>query len=114
MLQRIILAIFLLGALLTGLQMLPSRATATAECPQIIVSGSQDEGPMAHFNADVVPGTYDVTYNWAVSDGAIESGQGTSTIDVAGMEGNLVTATVDIGGMPAECNSAASSTVEIL
>lgn len=46
------------------------------------------------------------TYNWTVSAGAIESGQGTSTIDISTKElsdGQTITATVDLGGFSREC-----------
>ena len=49
----------------------------------------------------------DVTYNWSVSAGTIESGQGTPSITVrttAAMKGSNVTATVDIGGRDPACN----------
>jgi hypothetical protein len=48
-----------------------------------------------------------VTYNWSVSAGTIESGQGTPSINVtvpADMAGGNITATVDIGGMDPSCN----------
>ena len=59
------------------------------------------------FTANVTPGTYDPTYNWTVSAGTIESGQGTPSIVVrttSDMAGSSVTATVNIGGAPAGCD----------
>lgn len=50
-------------------------------------------------------------YNWAVSSGAIESGQGTPAINVrttGEMAGTNVTATVKITGLAAGCNDTAS------
>src|SRR5690606_29104199 len=50
------------------------------------------------------------TYNWTVSAGSIESGQGTSSIVVRTtreMAGTSVTATVDIGGAPTDCSCGA-------
>jgi hypothetical protein len=49
----------------------------------------------------------DITYNWTVSAGTIESGQGTPSITVRTtkeMAGTNVTATVNIGGTQAGCN----------
>jgi hypothetical protein len=49
----------------------------------------------------------DGTYNWTVSSGTIESGQGTSSIVVRtteGMAGTTVTATVEVGGTDPACN----------
>jgi hypothetical protein len=55
------------------------------------------------------------TYNWAVSAGAIASGQGTEKIeiDTAEVEGTI-TATVEIGGAPRECNVVQSHTADII
>jgi len=54
-------------------------------------------------------GSQDValTYNWTVSAGTIESGQGTPSIVVrAPADGSVsnITATVDVGGQRADCN----------
>jgi hypothetical protein len=59
------------------------------------------------FTATAAGGTTDVTYNWSVSSGTIESGQGTPSITVRTtreMAGSSVTATVELGGLPAGCN----------
>lgn len=55
------------------------------------------------------------TYNWTVSDGFIEEGQGTSTITVNTDEttGTTITATVDVGGYDRSCSTSDSSTTEI-
>jgi hypothetical protein len=55
------------------------------------------------------------TYNWSVSDGSIESGQGTSTIviDTKEAASEFVTATVDIGGYERECSTTESTTVSL-
>jgi hypothetical protein len=52
-------------------------------------------------------GDVDVTYNWTVTAGTIESGQGTASITVRTtpeMAGTNVTATVDLGGNAAGCS----------
>jgi hypothetical protein len=58
------------------------------------------------FTANVSGGP-SVTYNWTVSAGTIESGQGTPSIVVRtaiGDAGSNVTATVEIGGLDPACN----------
>ncbi len=55
----------------------------------------------------VEPAKEGLTYNWSVSAGTIQSGQGTSSIMVAttGMPaGEDVTATVEIGGLKPSCS----------
>lgn len=56
------------------------------------------------------------TYNWAISDGIISSGQGTSKIeiDTAEVQGATVTATVEIGGMDRVCSVVQSHTVAVI
>jgi hypothetical protein len=59
-----------------------------------------------------------VTYNWTVSAGTIESGQGTKSIKVRtdeNMEGQSVTATVEIGNLPPgpSCQNTASETAAV-
>ena len=52
-------------------------------------------------------GDVDVTYNWSVSAGTIESGQGTASITVRTtpeMAGSNVTATVELGGNAPNCD----------
>ena len=81
-------------------------------CPPLSVSGPSgitNPGDAMTFTAS---SSGDVTYNWTVSAGTIESGQGTPSITVRtnrDMAGTNVTATVDIGGLPAGCNCPASA-----
>jgi hypothetical protein len=61
------------------------------------------------FTANLSGGSQDtpVTYNWSVSAGTIESGQGTPSIVVrAPADGSVtnITATLDVGGLRTECN----------
>lgn len=80
------------------------------QCATVSVSGppaTTNPGDTMTFAANVTPGTYDPTYNWTVSAGTIESGQGTPSITVRTtreMAGSSVTATVDIGGAPVDCS----------
>jgi hypothetical protein len=78
-------------------------------CPTLSVSGPAgvtSPGDTMTFTANVSGGP-SVTYNWTVSRGTIESGQGTPSIVVRtaiGDAGSNVTATVEIGGLDPACN----------
>jgi hypothetical protein len=77
-------------------------------------AGVTDPGNTMTFTANVSGGP-DVTYNWTVSAGTIESGQGTPSIVVrtsAADAGQTITATVTLGGQDPACNcpSTASGT----
>jgi hypothetical protein len=72
-------------------------------CPDSVRHGEN-----LKFTTDVKGGDQNVppTYNWTVSAGFIESGQGTSTIEVNTKEvpaDSTVTATVELGGFDREC-----------
>jgi hypothetical protein len=79
-------------------------------CPTISVTGPAgvtERGGIMTFTANVSGGSQQsVTYNWSVSAGTIESGQGTPTITVrAPSDGTTnLTATVDVGGTDPACN----------
>jgi hypothetical protein len=79
------------------------------DCATLSVSGPAGitaPGDAMTFTANVSGGSITPTYNWSVSSGTIESGQGTSSITVrtdTSMAGGNVTATVDIGPGPADC-----------
>lgn len=69
-------------------------------------SGLTKAGETMTFTANVGGGG-DYTYNWSVSSGTIESGQGTPSITVRTtkeMASSNVTATVNVGGLPRDCN----------
>lgn len=69
-------------------------------------AGITNPGDTMTFTAAVTAGTYDPTYNWTVTGGTIESGQGTPSITVRTtreMAGSSVTASVSIGGATADC-----------
>jgi len=78
-------------------------------CPTLSVTGpggTTNPGETMTFTANL-SGAADNTYNWSVSAGTIESGQGTRSITVRttnDMAGSNVTATVDIGGLDPNCN----------
>ncbi len=89
-------------------------------CPTLTVSGPSGitrPGDSMTFTANVSGGE-NITYNWTVTAGTIESGQGTPSITVRtspDMAGTNVTATVNIGGTdPAcRCDTDASETAGI-
>lgn len=83
---------------------------AKPNCPntKVICSDSVLQNDTVKFTADVRGGDKNVspTYNWTVSAGTIQSGQGTSTIDVDtnGLPAySTITATVQLGGFDREC-----------
>jgi len=88
-------------------------------CPEVEVTSPDlaTAGDSIEITAAVTGGDENVTptYNWSVSDGAIESGQGTSTITVATAEvvSGFITATVEIGGYDRECATTDSATTSI-
>jgi hypothetical protein len=87
-----------------------SRCPVTrVSCPDMVIVGEK-----LTFTANVSGGDPNVTptYNWTVSAGTIESGQGTPTIEVNTNElapDSSVTATVDLGGFDRECGYGAVS-----
>lgn len=90
-----------------------------AICPVVRVSCAESgaEGAAAGFSADLSGGDPSVTptFNWTVSAGSIESGQGTSAISVAtaGLGGSTITATVDVGGYSRSCSTSQSCTMSV-
>ncbi|MGI8813512.1 MAG: hypothetical protein ACR2IH_13440 [Pyrinomonadaceae bacterium] len=86
------------------------------DCATLSVSGpagiTEPGSPMT-FTANMSGGmSSNVTYNWTVSSGTIESGQGTPSITVntdRSMAGGNVTATVNIGGTDPTCNCQTSA-----
>lgn len=87
------------------------NCTRPCECAAISVSdpaGITQPGDTMTFTAIVSGGTAsNLTYNWTVSAGTIESGQGTPSITVRTtreMANSNVTATVDVGGQDPACN----------
>src|SRR5215216_1276750 len=94
------------------------KQQAQSNCPttKVTCADSIYAGEKLTFTADVQGGDRQVTptYNWTVSAGSIESGQGTPTIEVSTSEvaaDSTVTATVDVGGFDRGCGygSTASS-----
>jgi hypothetical protein len=80
------------------------------DCGSVTVNGPAgltEAGGVMTFTANLVPGSNDSpTYNWTVSEGTIESGQGTPSITVRAPNntaGGNITATVQIGGWASGC-----------
>lgn len=89
--------------------------TVSVTCPDTVYLG----GDVLSFVVNVTGGDPDVTptYNWTVSNGSIDSGQGTVAIklDLSGITDNsTVTATVDVGGYDRECSTSSSCTASVL
>ena len=93
------------------------------DCGTLSVSGPAgvtEPGSTMTFTANLSGGTSsNVTYNWSVSAGTIESGQGTPSITVATtreMAGSSVKATVNLGGLDPACNcpNEASETASVI
>jgi hypothetical protein len=79
-------------------------------CPtmKVICPDSVKQGDQMTFSAEIKGGDSNVTptYNWTVSAGTIESGQGTASINVTtkGLEADSnITATVEAGGYDRDC-----------
>lgn len=84
------------------------------KCPAIaVLSAPGKEAKTLWFLATVDPKRDSITYNWVVSAGTIESGQGTSQITVAADVGTFVTASVEVGGLDRACESFVSASDEI-
>lgn len=96
---------------------------AQPKCPvtKVACPDSVNVKDKLKFTAQVSGGDANVTptYNWTVSAGSIESGQGTSTVDVDTSEvapDSTITATVELGGFGRDCgygSTAASCTTII-
>jgi hypothetical protein len=109
----------LIGVLLLAVTTNASSQDVPASCPEVRVScpDSVQAGAELTFTVDVSGGSSDVTptFNWTVSAGSIQSGQGTSTIavDTSGTGGQTITATVDVGGFARECSTSSSCTASV-
>jgi hypothetical protein len=99
-------------------------ATAQSKCPKLEVGPDTYEvkaGDQAVFTvyAASYGGTWQSlerkTFNWTVSNGTIEGGQGTNVIRVSttGLLNQAITATVEVGGLSPDCSNTGSSTIKI-
>jgi hypothetical protein len=67
-------------------------------------------GDLVDLKLNVTDGSSDktrLTYNWSISAGTIESGQGTANIkiDTSDAEGRTITASVDVGDLGVGCSN---------
>lgn len=120
---RLLLGIFLSIAGLSASLNASAQKPMPPGCPKTTVKSpdSVHKGEMLKFTAEVKGGDEQVTptFNWTVSAGAIESGQGTSTIQVSTKDleaDSTVTATVELGGYSRDCpyGSTVSSATAII
>jgi hypothetical protein len=108
-----------LVALLGASSDLVAQAPSSA-CPTIRVSGAPtaNAGTPIAFRAVVTGGGKgdEPLFNWMVSAGTIQRGQGTPDIQVntAEVAGDAVTATVAVMGFPPSCRTDASATTKIV
>ena len=86
-------------------------------CPVVSVSCPSKMEPKGSvtFQATVLGGDTNVTYEWSLSAGKIISGQATSKIavDVSGLSDESVTATVAVGGADPSCPTVVSCTIQL-
>jgi hypothetical protein len=106
--MMIVVAMILVGSIAIGSAQ--EKQDARSNCPTLKMDCSSQVSVKntLSFTAAVQGGdaTVSPTYNWTVSAGTIESGQGTRTIQVstAGIDPrSTVTATVEVGGFDRSC-----------
>lgn len=114
---------FITAAFIFSIQNVQAQVTQKIPCPSIVLNGpasyTVEEGDSLVFKVKPLGKVYDdmgVTYNWAISSGFIEKGQGSSVIYVntGGLKGLSVTATVEVGGLEPACPNIHSYTVEVI
>lgn len=95
---------------------------AVSPCPRLdmqVPVRSVREGTPVRFTANVAGGDTKVTpvFNWSISSGVMNAGQGTRSIDVdttgAGADKNL-TATLMVAGYAPECPHMAETTIKVI
>jgi len=91
-----------------------AQINQTLSCPKIEVSGEVDFKPKAPmiFTASISKEAekYEIKYKWAVANGEILEGQGTTRIKVKFEPNTNVTATLEVIGLPDSCASVDSET----
>ena len=105
--RRLITLAFLLGV---GIE--AAFAQPNSGCPTVNVMGPAgivEAGQKARYSAHVEPidQSWTLEYKWTLSEGTIDSGQGTSQIEVIQPDASL-TVTVEIRGLPSGCPAVAS------
>lgn len=108
----------MIHALLPLLLASAAADTPADKCPVFEIITSEEPGLLEFFATKVpddTPTDWDeVTYNWTVSAGSIDSGQGTDDIYVRAVLGDIVTASVEVGGLPPNCPTTFSGTEEAM
>ena len=92
-----------------------AQPKAPDACPELELNGpSSTQSAKDPFSFTLgVSGPGDYIYNWSVSAGGIESGQGTPVITMTAPAGSFVTATVEVGGAPPECDRVRSASIDV-
>ena len=117
--RKLVLPILVLLVTQTPAGMAQEPSQPIPACPEIEVTSPDlaTAGEPIKITATVTGGDTSVTptYNWTVSDGSIESGQGTGTItvDTSSVVSGFITATVEVGGYDRECATTDSSTTTV-
>ncbi|MBL7703111.1 MAG: hypothetical protein JNM14_12740 [Ferruginibacter sp.] len=115
---------FLLSAaFIFSVKNIKAQTAEKIPCPSIVLKGpagnTVEEGDSLVLKVNPLGKAYDnigVTYNWAISSGFIEQGQGTARIKIntEGLKGQTVTASVELGGLEAACNNISSYAAEVI
>jgi hypothetical protein len=113
--------LFLIFLALLGSALSIAAQTAANNCPEVIVIGPNGvtrAGDALTFTASVANAgqNSNLEYDWTVTEGTIESGQGTAAINVRTtpeMAGTNVTATVKVRGLTAGCVDTASESTGV-
>lgn len=115
--MRAVFVAALIGTAFATAAVAQPKAAAAPACPNVQVTSPAEAtgGTAFAFVANVAAGDPNVTptYNWAISAGTIDSGQGTPVIQVIGTKGEFITATVDVGGYDRACATAMSSSTQV-
>ncbi len=109
--------LILLTLILNSFAFVNAQDPIKPDCPTLTVAAPDKitEGNPAVFSVEIKNLKGQATYNWSISNGTIEAGQGTATItvDSKGLGGGNITATVELGGLAAGCASTSSSTIYV-
>jgi hypothetical protein len=97
----------------------PVAPSRREQCPYFMVSCPESviAGQPATFTVMIMGGhpSWEPTFNWTVSAGAITGGQktGSITVDTTGIKGRAIEATVTVGNMMEPCPKTASCSASI-
>lgn len=101
--------------MLGSLLLLLAPVTPAQACPNVTVSATTGAKGRVTYTASLDGGDMKAkpSFNWTVSAGSIQAGQGTISVQVAAEPGANVTATVEVGGFGQACWVMGSATEEV-